>query len=111
MSTNRSCKIFFRTTPEELEIIKLRMQEVGTRNISAYCRKMVLNGYTIFMDTSDMKEVLRLMKINSNNLNQYAKKANEIGNIYREDIRDLQQNQKDILQKMGKILESLSNIE
>ena len=36
------------------------------------------------MDLSDLKEILRLLQISGNNLNQYAKKANETGSIYHE---------------------------
>ena len=111
MNDNRTCKIFFRTTPEELEIIKEKMETVGTRNISAYCRRMVLNGYSIYVEMKEVKEVLRLLKINSNNLNQYTKKANETGSIYIEDVRELQEKQKEILQMMGSILEHLSSID
>ncbi len=40
---------------------------------------MAIDGYTIQVNLSDVKEVIRLLRINSNNLNQYAKKANESG--------------------------------
>ena len=68
--------------PEERKLIERRMKEAGIRNMSAYIRKMAIDGYVIRLDLSDLKEVSRLMGINSNNLNQYAKKANETGSIY-----------------------------
>ena len=76
--------------PEERKLIERRMKEAGIRNMSAYIRKMAIDGYVIRLDLSDLKEVSRLMGINSNNLNQYAKKANETGSIYLNDIRILQ---------------------
>ena len=72
-------KILIKLTVEEKEGIAKRMQSVGMRNMSAYIRKMALNGYVINLDMSDFKEILRLLKINSNNLNQYTKRANETG--------------------------------
>ena len=54
------------------------------------------------MDLSDLKEILRLLQISGNNLNQYAKKANETVSIYHEDIEELKNNQKEILQEMSK---------
>ena len=60
---------------------------------------------------TDMKEVLRLMKISSNNLNQYVKKANETGSIYLEDIEELQLSHKSLLQLLGNILDHLSKID
>ena len=71
---------------------------------------MELHGYVIVMDLSDLKEVLRLLQISGNNLNQYAKKANETGSIYHEDIEELRTNQKEILQEMRKVLDRLTAI-
>ena len=72
--------------------------------------RMALHGYVIVMDLSDLKEVLRLLQISGNNLNQYAKKANETGSIYHEDIEELKTNQKEILQEMRKVLDRLTAI-
>ena len=58
------------------------MKQTGIRSIGVYLRKMSLEGYCIQLDLSDVKEVVRLLRICSNNLNQYAKKANETGSIY-----------------------------
>lgn len=75
-----------------------------------YMIRMALHGYVIVMDLSDLKEVLRLLQISGNNLNQYAKKANETGSIYHEDIEELRTNQKEILQEMRKVLDRLTAI-
>ena len=98
-------------TEEEREIIKKRMKEVGMNNMSAYIRRMALYGYVIHLDMSDLKEVLRLMKINSNNLNQYTKRANETGNVYQEDVNELLRNQKELLVLLGGILDQLLKID
>ena len=102
--------IYARVTPEEWDLIRERMREAGMTNTSAYIRKMALNGYVINVDLGDVKEVLRLLRINSNNLNQYAKRANETGGIYEADIHDLQKGHQDILTRMGEILKRLSII-
>ena len=103
-------RIFVKMTPEEKAKIRERMTEAGFRNLSAYVRKMLLNGYVINLDLTDVKEVLRLLRISSNNLNQYAKRANETGSIYVTDIRELQENQKEILETVGDILERLATL-
>ena len=97
-------------TPEELERIKERMEEAGITSMTAYLLRMALHGFVIVMDLSDLKEILRLLQISGNNLNQYAKKANETGSIYREDIEELKSNQKEILQEMRKMLDKLTAI-
>ena len=98
-------------TEEEREIIKKRMKDVGMNNMSAYIRRMALYGYVVHLDMSDLKEVLRLMKINSNNLNQYTKRANETGSVYQEDVNELLQNQKKLLVLLGGILGQLLKID
>ena len=107
---NMDTRIYIRLTFSEIELIRSRMELCGMRNLSAYIRKMALNGYIIQMDMTDMKEILRLLKINSNNLNHYVKKANETGSIYYEDIMELKKSQSEILQRMGCVLDRLSGI-
>lgn len=103
--------IYVRVTKEEWDKIHERMVDAGMRNMSAFIRKMSLDGYLIKLDLTDVKEVLRLLHINSNNLNQYAKRANETGSIYEADVKELQESHKQILKMMGEILERLSSIE
>ena len=81
--------LHFRVSKAELNAIREKMQELGTHNMAAYLRKMALDGYCIRLDLGDLKKVVSLMRYASNNLNQYAKKANETGSIYLEDIQDL----------------------
>ena len=103
----RTKDIHIRATPEELEKIMKRMEESGITSLTAYLLRMALYGYVIVMDMSDLKEILQ---ISGNNLNQYAKKANETGSIYHEDIEELKNNQKQILQEMRKVLDRLTAI-
>ena len=98
-------------TMEEKEIIQKRMKDVGMINMSAYIRRMALYGYVIHFDMSELKEILRLMKINSNNLNQYTKKANETDSVYQEDVNELLQNQQKMLVLLGGILDQLQKID
>lgn len=74
MPPEKSKAIYIKVSPKEIQAIRERMESVGIQNMSAYMLKMAINGFIIQLDMSDMKEVLRLMKINSNNLNQYAKR-------------------------------------
>ena len=86
------------------------MQETGISSLTAYVIRMAIHGYVLKMDLSDLKEMLRLMQISGNNLNQYAKKANETGSVYYEDIEELRAVQKEILREMRKVLEKLTAI-
>ena len=76
---------------KEADLIKERMAELGITNLSAYLRKMAVDGYIIHLDTGDIQEMVRLLRICSNNLNQYARRANETGSIYATDVEDLRE--------------------
>ena len=106
----RSKRIELRVTEDELMKIRDRMEEAGISSLTAYLVRMAIHGYVIVMDLSDLKEILRLLQISGNNLNQYARKANETGSIYHEDIEELKNNQKEILQEMRKVLDRLTTI-
>ena len=59
----------------------------------------------------DVKALVSLLRICSNNLNQYAKRANETGSIYRADIEDLQKRLEEIWTDMREVLVRLSSIQ
>ena len=83
----------------------------GVRNRCAYLRKMSIDGYYICVELSDVKEMVRLLRIYGNNLNQIARRANEGDSIYRNDIEDLQKNMQELWKMMRQILEKLSCLE
>ena len=86
----RDQDVHFLASKEEVERIHQKMDELGIRSMGAYLRKMALDGYCINLDLQDVKAMVSLLRIGSNNLNQYAKRANETGSIYEADINDLQ---------------------
>lgn len=81
--------IYVKFKPEEVDILHNRMQEAGVQNMSAYIRKMALNGCVIIPEWPDLDQVISLHSRISNNLNQYARKANETGKLYEEDIAEI----------------------
>lgn len=107
----RDQDVHFLASKEEVQRIHEKMNELGIRSMGAYLRKMALDGYCINLDLQDVKELVSLLRRCSNNLNQYAKRANETGNIYESDIRDLQERLEEIWTDMKEVLVSLSSIQ
>lgn len=85
----KSVRVEFVMSEQEAELVKGRMAELGITNLSAYLRKMAVDGYIIHLDMSDIQEMIRLLRICSNNLNQYTRRANDTGSIYVADMDDL----------------------
>ena len=107
----RDQDVHFLASKEEVERIHQKMEEIGIRSMGAYLRKMALDGYCINPELQDVKALVSLLRICSNNLSQYAKRANETGSIYEADIKDLQDRLEEIWVEMKEVLVHLSSIQ
>lgn len=107
---NRNVQLHFFVTEPEAELIKERMAETGVANLSAYLRKMAVDGYIIHLDMGDIQEMIRLLRICSNNLNQYTRRANETSSVYAADVEDLRTRLDDLWNGMDKLLRGFANI-
>ena len=109
--SRRDQDVHFLASKEEVQRIHEKMDELGIRSMGAYLRKMALDGYCINLDLQDVKALVSLLRRCSNNLNQYARRANETGSIYESDIRDLQERLEEIWDDMKEVLVRLSSIQ
>lgn len=99
----RCVHLYVIVTPEEQALIRERMNEAGVRNLGAYERKMVLNGYMLHVDLSDVRELVSLQRRCSNNLNQVAIQANTYSGIYPEEIKTLQRDYETLWGPLGMV--------
>lgn len=99
-----------RLTNSEMAKIRKKMDQTGINTMSAFIRKMAIDGYVVNLDVSGIQETVRLLRICSNNLNQYARRANEGGSIYQGEIRDLQIQLEKIWQTASGTMEALAAI-
>lgn len=85
----RNVQIIIRVTEEERALIEEKMQQIPTLNLSAYARKMLIDGYIITLDLQEVKgHTAQLQKIGVN-VNQIAKRINETGRIYADDMGEM----------------------
>ena len=105
----RSMPIYVWVRPDEMEVIQGRMAEAGISNLSAYVRKMALNGYVLHVDLSDIRELVALQRRCANNLNQVAAHANTYG-IYPSEIAALQKDYADLWEPLSELLKKLSAV-
>lgn len=107
----RTIPLMFYVTPEERDQIEAKMAQLGTNNMSAYLRKIAIDGYVVQLDLPELREMVSLLRRSSNNLNQFAKRANETGRIYPEDLADIRQNQVQLWESAKEILRVLSTLD
>ena len=50
----RDVPVLFWVSAEELELIHQKMQQYGTENLSAYLRKMALDGYVVKLELPEL---------------------------------------------------------
>lgn len=99
-----------RLTPVELQMIQEKMKQYGTRNFSAFVRKMAIDGYVVRLELPELKEMVSLLRYSSNNLNQLTKRVHETGRIYDADLEDLRQTHERLWDAARDILSALAKL-
>lgn len=61
MANERNIGLFFEVSEHEHDLIKQKMALFGTKNQSAYLRKMIIDGYVINLELMQFQEMLSLM--------------------------------------------------
>ena len=107
----RDVPVLFWVSAEELELIHQKMQQYGTENLSAYLRKMALDGYVVKLDLPELKELVSLLRRSSNNLNQLTRRVHETGRFYDADLEDLRQGYERLWSAAGHVLSQLSKLQ
>jgi len=100
----RSFNIGFRVTEHEKDVIKQKMETLKTNNLNAFCRKMVLDGYMLNVNVDALSECNVLLRNIGNNVNQIARRVNQSGSIYAEDLQNLSSRLDEIWEQQNKII-------
>ena len=108
MSRKRNVQIIFWVSEEERAQIQAKMDQVGTENLSAFLRKIAIDGYILKLDLPELREMISLLRRSSNNLNQIAKRLNETGRFYAAAMEDILQRQEQLWQAANTILTRLA---
>ena len=110
MNDRRDQQLHFRVSKPELERIRNKMESSGILSIASYLRKMALDGYCLHLDLKELRRMAYLLQMCSNNLNQYAKAANENGRVYAADMEDLRQRLDELIDIGRQILSRLAEL-
>ncbi|MGI6174976.1 MAG: plasmid mobilization protein [Christensenellales bacterium] len=105
----RGVPLYVWVSEEEHAAIGERMAEAGTQNLSAYIRKMALNGYVLNVDLSPVRELVSLQRRCANNLNQIAIHANTYG-VYPQEIAALQKDYAELWERVSDVLKQLAEV-
>ncbi len=92
----RNVQMILRLTPDEKEFIMCKMKACGFRNISLFVRTMLIRGEVKIVDLSHYRELAKEVSRIGVNINQIAKVANADGNLYPQEIIEVQQRMEDV---------------
>jgi len=82
----RNVQIIVRVTEEEKAFIQKKMALLKTSNMSAYIRKIAIDGYIINVDHADVKNHAAQLQHIGHNVNQIVKRMNQTGSLYKADV-------------------------
>ena len=92
----RPVRIEFRVTEQERQLIQKKMEQLGTKNMGAYLRKMAIDGYIIKVDYTEQKKLAASVSRVAGNINQICRRINQTGHFYEDDIVELKAKQCEI---------------
>ena len=107
---NRAKQVKFWVSDEEYELLQKKREAAGGVNQGAYIRKMILDGYIVNLDIPELKEIIRLLSITSNNVNQMARRLNADGSVYKEDFNEINIQLDQIYKLLRKVMRGISKI-
>ena len=100
----RNIQMKFWVTEEEKDLIDQKMKLLPTKRYGKYLRKMAIDGYIIYTDTADIKEMNQILGAISRNINQIAKRINYSGRVYQEDMEEIKKRLDEIWKMQRELL-------
>ncbi len=100
----RNIQMKFWVTEEEKRLIDEKMAQLPTKRYGAYLRKMAIDGYIIQVDTTDIKEMTKVLGSIGRNINQISKRVNAGGPAYQADMEEIRERMDQIWQLQRRIL-------
>lgn len=94
---------------DEWKLIEERATSVLMKT-GTFIKRISLDGHITYFNMSEVGEVMKALRIIGANINQIAKKANEINSIYAEDVEKLRKENEEICHTLNQFLSALPSI-
>ena len=103
-------QMHFRVSEKEYELICAASSQFGTKSVSAFIRKIAIDGLIINLQMPELSDMVSLQRRCASSMNQIAKKVNATGRIYESDLGQIHHDLEEIWQAANNILAKLSAI-
>ena len=95
---------------EELDAIEQKRAESRITGREAFMRKLVMEGRVLILDVPEIRQMSALMGRCAGSLNQISKRVNSTGNLYQEDVADLQERYRELWGAVSTLLGKLTDL-
>lgn len=85
-----------------------RMKEAGVQTLSAYMRRMGLEGKITRVNAKEIRSISVLLGNISSNVNQIARRANQTESIYASDLDELSNRYRELHREFAELQNTLS---
>lgn len=93
----------------EWKLIEERAASVLMKT-GTFIKRMSLDGHITYINMESAGEVMKALRIIGSNINQIAKKANEINSIYADDVEKLRKEYEELCHTLNQFLSALPSI-
>ncbi len=106
----RETLMTFYVSPDEEEKINKKMTVASVTNMSAYLRKMAIDGIIVRLDDPEIKELISLLAGTRDRLDEILGRLEDGGAAGRDDIDGIRADQKRLTELANSILFRLASI-
>jgi hypothetical protein len=110
MAKDKGGGIYFKVSGYDRHLIEQKMELAHICNMSAYIRKMCIDGYIVNLEIPELDACAKYLRSASNNLNQIARRVNSGGGYYPDEIDEIKTALKEDQVLFGDILEQFSKL-
>lgn len=93
-------------SPEEFEIIENKSNSINMKPAN-YIRTMALDGEVLKLEVPEYRSVIIEMNRIGTNINQIARRLNETGSLYYEDIKNIKEVHEELCLMLNQYLSTL----
>jgi hypothetical protein len=106
----RGINMGFRVNEDEKYFIDKKMAAAGWSNFRSFVLHCLVRGEIVKFDPGEFREMNKLLRSVSNNINQIAARANATGNVYAADIADVKARQAELWEQQNKLIAAVNKI-
>jgi len=106
----RSINMGFRVNEDEKYFIEKKMEMAGWTNFRSFVLNSLVRGEIVKLDLAEIREMNRLLRNISNNINQISARANSTNRVYESDIAGIQKQQSALWEQQNKIIGAITKI-